>query len=232
MSGRVIVLEGVGDGVGKTTQLRMLYDHLMDDGYQVIHHHFPSYGTPQAAPVEQYLAGAYGKPSEVKPLFANSLYAVDRVATWLTSLREQYLAGKIILLDRYTTSSLIYQSAYIESGLPKRDFIAYVEDFEYRQQGLPWPDEVIFLSVPLELLDKLRAERQAKNSQKPDIHEQDENFIRRVHHSALEVASILKWSTVQCATKDGVAMRSPDDIHKEVYSLVMEVLQNQSSVSY
>ena len=44
--------------------------------------------------------------------------------------------GKIILLDRYTTSSLIYQSALIENLDDKKDFIKYVVDFEYNKLGV------------------------------------------------------------------------------------------------
>ena len=36
------------------------------------------------------------------------------------NFREQWQQGKIILLDRYTTSSLIYQSAFINGCFDKR----------------------------------------------------------------------------------------------------------------
>ena len=53
--GRLIVIEGASDGVGKTTQFRLLKENLIKDGEQVITHHFPTYGTKQGALVQDYL---------------------------------------------------------------------------------------------------------------------------------------------------------------------------------
>ena len=59
--GKLIVVEGACDGIGKTTQYEMLFKHLESDGNVVSKHHFPSYNTYQGAPVERYLKGEYGK---------------------------------------------------------------------------------------------------------------------------------------------------------------------------
>lgn len=53
-------------------------------------------------------------PSELSPYFINSLYTTDRGITWYSNLKQLHEQGKVILLDRYTISSLIYQSALIE----------------------------------------------------------------------------------------------------------------------
>ena len=113
--GKLIVIEGSCDGVGKSTQYRMLIDRLKEEKENmIITHHFPSYGTYQGRPVEEYLKGNYGKISELSPYFVNSLYAQDRAITWVNGLKHEYDNGSIIILDRYTTSSLIYQSSVIE----------------------------------------------------------------------------------------------------------------------
>lgn len=57
--GKLIVVEGACDGIGKTTQYEMLCKHFQNDGKQIANHHFPSYGTYQGAPVEKYLKGEY-----------------------------------------------------------------------------------------------------------------------------------------------------------------------------
>ena len=49
----LIVIEGVSDGVGKTTQIKELYNKLISDGKEVIYHHFPSYGKPSAFLIEE-----------------------------------------------------------------------------------------------------------------------------------------------------------------------------------
>ena len=76
--GKLIVIEGACDGIGKTTQFQLLKEHLEKDGKEIVTHHFPSYQTYQGKPVEMYLEGKYGQPHELSPYFINSLYAIDR----------------------------------------------------------------------------------------------------------------------------------------------------------
>ena len=127
--GKLIVIEGACDGIGKSTQFDLLGKRFESYGEKIINHHFPSYGTVHGAPVETYLAGEYGKPSELSPYFVNGLYAMDRATVWNTKLRQSIEEGKIVLLDRYTTSSLIYQSVLIEDIDDKKEFLDYIESY-------------------------------------------------------------------------------------------------------
>ena len=147
--GKLIVVEGACDGIGKTTQFELLKEHLVKDGKDVYSHHFPTYNSIQGRPVEEYLAGNYGKPSELSPYFINTLYAEDRAITWNKDLKDRYEKGEIIVLDRYTTSSIIYQAALIEDIDERINFIDYICDFEYNKLGIKKPDHVIFLHAPL-----------------------------------------------------------------------------------
>ena len=45
--GKIIVIEGACDGIGKTTQYELLYKHLLADNSKVTTHHFPSYNVYQ-----------------------------------------------------------------------------------------------------------------------------------------------------------------------------------------
>ena len=56
--------------------------------------------------------------------------------TWKDKLKDAYEKGNIILLDRYTTSSLIYQSSLMDDYYEKKDFIDYVMDYEYNKLGI------------------------------------------------------------------------------------------------
>ena len=87
---KIIVIEGACDGIGKSTQLELLTHKLKEDNVDFIHHHFPSYGTYQAIPVEKYLNGEYGSIEDNNPYFINNLYALDRAVTWYTSLKKEY----------------------------------------------------------------------------------------------------------------------------------------------
>ena len=217
-NGKLIVVEGACDGIGKTTQYEILYKHLLSDGEKIVSHHFPSYGTYHGIPVEKYLSGDFGSPSELSAYFINSLYAVDRGITWYTELRQLYDDETTILLDRYTTSSLIYQSALIDDIDEKKEFIDYVTDFEYRRIGIKKPDNVIFLYAPFDLVTKIRNSRKENAGIVNDIHESNLEFMKKVYDSAMFVADYLSIDKVQC--NDGDKMRDKNDIHEDVYSLV------------
>ena len=74
--GKIIVIEGSCDGVGKSTQYNMLYEHLIKDGLSVFCHKFPSYNTNQGKLVEMYLNGEFGDVKDLSPYFVNSLFAL------------------------------------------------------------------------------------------------------------------------------------------------------------
>lgn len=218
MKGKLIVVEGACDGIGKTTQFDLLWNRLEEDNINVYHHHFPTYNTYQGAPVEKYLAGEFGQPSELSPYFINCLYAEDRAVTWNISLKKEFEKGKFILLDRYTTSSIIYQSALIEDIEERKKFIDYIVDFEYNKLGIKEPDNVIFLHAPFALVAEMRKKRAQNDGVENDIHERNLDFMRKVYDNAMFIADYLKWNKVQC--NDGDKMRSIEDIHNEIYNIV------------
>jgi len=215
--GKLIVIEGACDGMGKTTQYALLRNRLIEDKEDVISHHFPSYHTYHGEPVSRYLNGEMGTPQELSPYFVNSLYAVDRGIVWYTEFKKYFEEGKTILLDRYTTSSIIYQSALIQDIEAKKAFIDYITDFEYNKIGIKVPDKVIFLHAPFDLVTKIRNARKSNDGISNDIHERNLEFMRRVYENAMFVADYLSWSMVKCNDDD--RMLSIDEIHQKVYTL-------------
>ena len=219
--GKLIVIEGACDGIGKTTQYELLKKRLVNDGNNVISHHFPSYGEYQGVSVEHYLKGEYGSPDSLSPYFINNLYAIDRAITWHTKLKNEY-KDNIILLDRYTTSSLIYQSALIEKIEERKKFINYVIDFEYKKLGIKEPDLVIFLDAPFDLVSDMRKKRKQNDGIKDDIYEKDISLMKKIYENAIFVAEYLNFSKVSC--NNGNEMRSINDIHDDIYRLVKKKL--------
>lgn len=224
--GRLIVIEGACDGIGKSTQYHLLSERLKREGNRVTGHHFPSYNMPQAAPVEAYLRGDYGAVSDMSPYFINSLYAVDRAVTWHSELKARYLDGEIILLDRYTTSSLIYQGA----NLPEcetDEFVEYIEDLEYKKLEIEKPDVVIFLDAPFEAAAKLRRARRENDGISNDIHEKNTEFLRSVHELSEKLSCKLGWKRILCTNEDG-SMRTREAIHDDVYSALAGFVESEN----
>ena len=220
--GKLIVIEGACDGIGKSTQYELLCNHLESDGYKIANHHFPTYNTYQATPVMNYLHGDYGLTNELSNYFIHSLYAIDRSITWYTQLKSLYEKGRILLFDRYTTSSLIYQAALIKDMDDRKRFIDFVVDYEYNKLGIKEPDNVIFLHAPFDLVTKIRNARTHNDGISNDIHERDLEFMKKVYENAMFLADYLSWDKVKC--NEGNHMKSIEKIHEDVYKYVRKSL--------
>ncbi len=215
---KLIVIEGVSDGVGKTTQIKELYNKLVESGKEVVYHHFPSYGSVGASLVEEYLKGNLGKREGIGPYAISSFYAMDRFYVYHNELKKALNEGKIVLLDRYTTSNLIYQGSFFED---KDEFLDYVTDYEYNKLGLKKPDLVIFLKLDKSIAKELRKNRDTDGVE-GDINEKDTVFLDKVYDNSLYVADKYDFKVIECS-KDGV-LRSIDDISREVYSIVKGII--------
>ena len=89
--------------------------------------------------------------------------------------------------------------------------------------GLPKPDLVLCLDMPVEIAETLMRKRESDTGTKADIHEQDEAYLRACRENAKKVAERCSWQRIGCS-KDGV-MRTVEDIHEEIYRRVMELLK-------
>lgn len=172
----LFVIEGT-DGSGKATQAGLLCQAIADKGRPVKKLSFPCYGTPACAPVEQYLAGAYGSNAgDVNAYAASLFYAVDRFASFKTDWGQFLKEGGIVISDRYTTSNAVHQCA----KLPKDQWDEYLDwlfELEYGKMSLPEPDKVFFLDMPAEVSQKLMTGRYHGDEAQKDIHEKKEVCI-------------------------------------------------------
>ena len=214
MEGKLIVIEGACDGIGKTTQYNLLKEYLVNMGYKVCSHHFPTYDSKQGKLVQYYLNGDLGSPKDLSAYLVNSIYAVDRAFTWANELKEEYEKGSIILLDRYTTSSLIYQSSLFKTEEEKIDFINYVEDYEYSKLGIKRPDKVIFLTADFDVITNMRSGRACNDGVKNDVYERDDTLMKKIYDNSSFVSKYLNFDIIKC-DKNG-KLREIDDIQSEV----------------
>jgi dTMP kinase len=132
-------------------------------------------------------------------------------------LKRNYENGKIILLDRYTTSSIIYQAALIEDTQKRKDFINYVIDYEYNKLGIKEPDKTIFLHMPYEYSCILK-----KNREILDQHEMDEDHLKNAEQTYIELSELYNWNRIECIKDNEV--RTIEEIGDEVYSLVKDLI--------
>lgn len=219
--GKLIVFDGT-DGSGKATQSRLLCDRLEQAGIVLRHIDFPRYGKPSAAMVEEYLGGKLGKKAgDVNAYAASMFYAMDRFASYKQDWGEHYDGGGLVIADRYTTSNAVHQASKLE-GAEREEYLEWLYHTEYELFGLPKPDLVIYLDMPTEITERMMREREKNTNTKADIHEQDEEYLKRCRANAREIANSSGWIVINCAKGD--APRSIEAIHEEVYSLVKNIL--------
>ncbi len=217
----LIVLEGL-DGSGKGTQAGLLCQALKERGTPLRQVTFPDYASPSSALVKMYLNGDFGSnPGDVNAYAASAFYAVDRYAGFRRDWGTDYRRGSLILCDRYATSNMVYQMG----KLPRQEWASYlhwVEEFEYGKLGIPRPDLVIYLDMPIEVSQKLLLQRYHGDDGKKDIHESHLEFLRSCEECARFAVELLGWRVIPCA-KGGEPL-PVEEIHSAVLAAVAETV--------
>lgn len=215
---KLIVVDGV-DSSGKETNTNYIYELLKSMGENVIRLSFPDYNSPSSSLVKMYLGGEFGdNPSDVNAYAASVFYAADRYASYKTSWEN---FDGIIVADRYTTSNMVHQAAKIADETEKNQFLDWLEDLEYEKFGIPRPDKIIFLNMPIWAAEKLMANRKNKitGNEKKDIHERNEEYLKKSYDNAMYVAKKFGWTIVNCT--DGDRIKSLDEIQTELKEIVL-----------
>lgn len=253
--GKFIVIEGT-DCSGKNVQTKLLTQRLNDEGIKTINTSFPKYDSPSGNMVGLYLGkhpselhnpffditkmphfgSWFGKnPQDVDPYVASCYYGANRRA------HRKDITGPLdnginVICDRYTTSNMGHQGGKYDNEEDREKFFMDLEQFEYGFLKLPRPDQVIFLHMPYESGMELKKGRPGE----PDLHESDPDHLMRAEQSYMHLARFYNWITVDCAShingklarKPEDLVRTPEDIHEEVYSKVIGILKNNSTLPY
>lgn len=221
--GKLIIIEGL-DGCGKSTQTALLQEYFEKEGISYKKIKLPDYDSPSSTLVNMYLGGEFGKSADdVNAYAAGAFYAVDRFASYKLGWGKEYNDGVLILADRYATSNSIYQM----EKLDKSEWDSYLEwsaDFEYNKIGIPKPDLVIFLDMPVEISQKLMTSRYDGDESKKDVHEANVEFLNSCRASALYTARRQGWAVIPCS--DGVNPLPVEEIHNTIIDFVKKELKN------
>lgn len=212
--GKIYVIESGSDACGKATQSKLLYDVLSKNN-KVIKVEFPNYQSDTSFMVKMYLRGDFGKnPEDVDPYIASTFYAIDRYGTYKKEIEKYYNDDYIIIADRYTTSSMVYQAGKYEDIKEKNKFLDWLYDFEYRLYGLPKPDKVFFLDLPFDISYNFMKNRESKNNILQDIHENNRKYLEKVYENSKYVAEKYGWLQIDCSVNGNI--KSIDEIHSMI----------------
>jgi len=228
-----IVIEWV-DGAWKKTQTELLTNKLKEMEKAVDSLSFPMYGHWSATFVEKLLNGEFGRPHDLDPYVASTMYMLDRFAHQPTIVKKLQVYDYVIS-DRYTTSNFIHRGAhYMEQGdeASMRDFFSWLYDMEFQKAKLPLPDKIFFLSVGIKNIE-LNLQRKAAEQQrsyidgdshgKLDVVEKDLDYQK---YSLLVGKEILpgyfdNYIVIDCEDDSG-RLLTPQAIHQKILAKVLE----------
>ncbi|MFC4768515.1 dTMP kinase [Effusibacillus consociatus] len=138
MSGLFITFEGP-DGAGKSTQLRLLANHLDSLGIAYITTREPG-GTPISDKIRALLLDP--ENSAMAPKTEAFLYAASRAQHVEEVIRPALARGKVVLCDRYIDASIAYQAVGL--GLSPKMIRRWSEE---ATDGL-WPVRTFLIDIP------------------------------------------------------------------------------------
>ena len=214
--GKLFVIEGL-DGCGKSTQLEMLKSKT-DNNTRFIS--FPNYDSASGQIIKDYLSGKFAEENGKAGAYtASSFYAVDRYISYKTDWEKDYQAGKTIIAARYTSSNAIYQMTKLDKS-QWDEYLSWLEDYEYDKFGIPRPDKVVFLDMPIEVSQKLLSSRYGGNEDKKDIHERNVDFLKACREAALYTAKQKGWFILPCS--DGENPFTPERINEQLSAMILD----------
>ncbi len=215
--GKLIIIEGL-DGCGKSTQTALLEKYFQNENINYKKIKLPDYDSKSSTLVKMYLGGEFGENADdVNAYAAGAFYAVDRFASYKLGWGKDYEAGTLILADRYATSNSIYQMEKIDEA-KWDEYLDWSADFEYNKIGIPKPDLVIFLDMPVEVSQKLMTSRYNGDEGKKDVHEANVEFLNNCRKSALYTAKKQGWAVIPCS--DGENPLPIEEIHNTILDFI------------
>ncbi len=223
MSGHLIVIEGA-DGAGKATQAAKLVAYLQSAGRLVETLDFPRYQDHHFGRLLQdCLQNRHGDFMQLDPYIATTLFAADRFEA-KEKLTDWLAAGRVVILDRYTTSSQIHQGAKLSSDTEFKKFVAWTAQTEYEVFSLPRPDLVLYLDIPAVERQRLLSTKGSTDVPERDMDHQQATEVRAEYF--LKTSAI--WQRITCADQSG-AVESIAAIHSRVVAAVEAHLTKTSS---
>ncbi len=205
MESKFIVIEGI-DGAGCGTQTELLKEKLNAKFSQpALHLRYPDYNDPIGVSIHEFLH----KKFHIDPDIQFLLYSINFLKD-MEKIKDAKSRNRVIVADRYFTTSLAYQCA---QGFPEEKALKFADMF-----GMIKPDLVFYLKVSSETSQK----RKLKEKEELDRYEEDTKLRKKLIDRYDEIAEknlfAKKWITI-----DGE--KSIDEISQKIFSIVKEHIE-------
>ena len=182
--GKLITFEGI-DGCGKSTQMRLLEQYLLERGAQVLSTREPG-GTELGKKIRSALLD--GGPGSVEPLAELLLYAADRAHHVRRVVMPALAEGKMVLSDRFYDATTVYQ------GYARGFDLSLVNQLNALATGGLKPDLTLLFDLDVEIglrRTRKRGDKTSGIAGQPDRLDQEPmEFHERVRRAYLEIAAL------------------------------------------
>ncbi|HEY4511482.1 MAG TPA: dTMP kinase [Candidatus Paceibacterota bacterium] len=220
--GKLIVIDGT-DGSGKATQTELLVKRFTQAGQKVRKIDFPQYAHNVFGKLlRECLDSKHGDFIGTDPKIASTLYAADRFES-SKEIRQWLESGCIVVTDRYVSANQIHQGGKIKDEAARTDFLEWLDEIEYKVFGIPRPDAIVYLHVPIEISLELIRKRAAESGKDADQAESDATHLFDSQQSALKIIGKSNtWTKIDCAHEG--QMKTRETISELVWEKLKKVL--------
>ncbi|MDX1443664.1 MAG: dTMP kinase [Gammaproteobacteria bacterium] len=185
--GLFITLEG-GEGVGKSTQLEVIRDHLEAAGIPLLMTREPG-GTPFAESIRELLLAPrqekVASDTELLLMFAARAQHLE------TAIKPALAAGTWVVCDRFTDATYAYQGGGRGVAMER------IAELEQWVQGDSRPDITLLLDAPVEI----GLERMRERGNLDRFEQEKADFFERVRQVYLDRANAEpdRWCVIDAA---------------------------------
>lgn len=215
---KLVCFEGI-DGAGKTVQIELLAKHLKERGLSSRVASFPRYDSFFGREIGSLLSNDQAvSAASVDPKSMALWYALDRMSQH-HSQEQESTPSDFILCNRYTLSSVVYQSA----RNPSKDIAGWIDDLEHRILSLPRPDLYLILNTPTSVTSSNISKKGIREyiGEGKDVYEQDQDLQLRAADLYLHYGRTLSNATIVNCTSDN-NMLPAEVIHANVVKALLD----------
>ena len=208
-----ITFEG-GEGVGKSTQIRVFREFLEKSGLQVVMTREPG-GCDNALALRKMLVE--GDADRWDGLSETLLYSAARNEHLREVIRPELKGGRWVICDRFADSTHVYQGE--GRGMPY-DVLQYVSNIVVKDT---WPDLTFILDMPAES-GLFRARGRQENMFENRFESIEDSFHMRVREGFLKIA---RENPDRCRliNADGTI----EEVHERIKQALFQYLQGKAA---